>query len=246
MGVMLNESLYGRLCGRDAIMTEYRQEIKYLCSQAQLALIEGRIKNICTLDAHAGTDGIYIVSSIYFDDSQNTCYYENENGVDPREKFRIRIYNRDMGRISLECKKKQAGKTRKKSLPLETEQCRELLYGKIGWMNMDNALFNKFALQYRMNHLRPKVIIEYERTAYVYPQGNVRITFDRNLSACRDTESFGQADAGRIPILPSGWHILEVKYDELLPDYIYNAAGIDGLRQTAYSKYYMGRRVVNL
>lgn len=227
-------------------MTEYRHEIKYLCSQTQLALIESRIKNICRLDAHAGADGAYTVSSVYFDDPQNTNYYENENGVDPREKFRIRIYDRDMSRISLECKRKQASMTYKADCPLEPAQCRDLLRGRIRWQNKNDAVFNKFALRYRMNCLRPKVIVEYERTAYVYSRGNVRITFDRNLAACRHTESFGRADAGRIPILPSGWHILEVKYDELLPDPIYNAAGIEDLRQTAYSKYYMGRQFIHL
>ena len=72
---------------------QYRHELKYVCTAAQLALIQGRIHHLISLDSHVADTGMYQIRSLYFDDYYNRCYYENENGTDPREKFRIRIYN---------------------------------------------------------------------------------------------------------------------------------------------------------
>ena len=82
--------------------TKYRHELKYVCTAAQLALIQGRIHHLIPLDSHVGESGMYTIRSLYFDDYYNRCYYENENGTDPREKFRIRIYNGSTEKISLE------------------------------------------------------------------------------------------------------------------------------------------------
>ena len=68
----------------------YRNELKYVCSEGELQLILARIRHICPSDSHASATGTYSIRSIYFDDAQNRCFLENENGTDPREKFRIR------------------------------------------------------------------------------------------------------------------------------------------------------------
>lgn len=223
---------------------KYRNEIKYLCLEKQLALIENNIKALCQLDPHAGAGGTYLVSSLYLDDYYKSSYLENENGIDPREKFRIRIYNRNLDNIVLECKKKRAGMTMKDSCPLSYEQYKAVLTGKpFLWEGDQNPLFNKFYLQWQTRLLRPEVIVEYERKAYIYQTGNVRITFDRNISASAQTHRFGM-ETPRHPVMPAGQHILEIKYDELIPDSIYNAAGIEKLQHTAFSKYYYCRNII--
>lgn len=224
---------------------KYRNEIKYLCSENQLALIENRIKTLCRLDSHAGADGTYLVSSLYLDDYDKSCYLENENGVDPREKFRIRIYNRNLDNIVLECKQKRAGMTLKDSCPLSYEQYIDVVDGRpFSWAGDKDPLFNRLYLQWQTRLLRPEVIVEYERKAYVYQTGNVRITFDRNISASAQTSRFGM-ETLRHPVMPAGRHILEIKYDELIPDYIYNAVGIEKLQHTAFSKYYYSRKIIS-
>ena len=93
--------------------------------------------------------------------------------------------------------------------------------------------------------MEPKVIIAYERTAFVHPSGNVRITFDRNIMASRNREEFLEDRvSGMVPVLPAGMHVLEVKYDEFLPDTIAQQLEIGKLRKTAFSKYYLGRLAV--
>ncbi len=221
---------------------KYRNEIKYICSEPQLRLIEQRIQGICRRDIHLGENDTYTVRSVYFDDYHDSCYYENENGVNAREKFRIRIYNCDMSYITLECKRKENGKNHKFSCPLTQEQCSTILQGTYVMREEDPPLLRKLFLQSRMRDLRPKVIVQYERTPFIYGPGNVRITFDRNIAGSKDIAGFAKPDLTLRPIMPVGRHILEVKYDEFFPDFIRNQMQIGGLQQTAYSKYYNCRK----
>lgn len=221
---------------------KYRNELKFLCSEQELALIERRIQSICRRDTHAGADGVYRVRSVYFDDYADSCYYENEDGTDPREKFRIRIYNGDTSHITLECKRKEHGRNHKFSCPLTWEQCSALLEGRYRLQECDVPVLCRLVLLQQTRHFVPKVIVEYERTPFVYPQGNVRITFDRNISGSAKVQDFGKARLQMFPVMPVGQHVLEVKYDEIFPDFIKAQAQIGNLQQTAFSKYYLCRR----
>lgn len=222
---------------------KYRHELKYVCTAAQLALIQGRIHHLIPLDSHAGKSGMYSIRSLYFDDYYNRCYYENENGTDPREKFRIRIYNGNTDKISLELKKKERGKTLKLSCPLTEEQCRILMKGEVLPDREDyHPVLQKLLLLMRTTLMKPKIIVEYDRVPYVYKLGNVRITLDKNISSSNQIETFLDKEIYKRPIMPAGWHVLEVKFDEFLPDYIKSALQLDSLRQTAYSKFYLCRK----
>lgn len=221
----------------------YRHELKYTVSAAQIPLLRSRIAGIMRPDSHAGTDGTYTIRSLYFDDAQNRCYYENENGADPREKFRIRIYNHTTARITLECKRKERGKTLKTSCPLTVEQTRLLMEGKpVPGMEELPPLLRKLNLQIRTRLLRPVVIVEYERIPYICRDGNVRVTFDLNVSSSGDVSAFLEETLPKRPIMPAGQHLLEVKFDEFLPDAIYRSLNLPQLRQTAFSKYYLCRK----
>lgn len=222
---------------------DYRNEIKYLVSETQLVLLENRIRNLIQPDRHAGADGTYQIRSLYFDDFENTYYRENEMGTDPREKFRIRIYNGDPGRISLELKKKQHSMTQKLSCLLTEEQCRELMAGRL--LPADPSyppVLQKMNLLMKTRLLKPKVIVEYDRTPFVEKLGNTRVTFDRNIRSSNAVASFLEKRVPARPIMPAGKQILEVKYDEFLPDYLYRNLQLSHLRQTTFSKYYLCRR----
>lgn len=222
---------------------DYRHELKYVVTADQLALLENRIRGLISLDTHVGKEGIYQIRSLYFDDFYHSCYLENEIGTDPREKFRIRIYNGDAERISLELKGKEHGMTRKQSCLLTREQCKRLMEGQLLPMNKsDPPLLQKLNLLMRTRRLRPKVIVEYDRAPYVHKLGNTRITLDRNVASSDRLEQFLEPRLFKRPILPAGQHILEVKYDEFLPDYIYRNLQLTKLQQTAFSKYYLCRR----
>lgn len=221
----------------------YRHELKYPISSALLPLLRSRVRMLMRPDPHAGADGAYTIRSLYFDDIYNRCYYENENGTDPREKFRIRIYNASDRRITLECKRKERGKTLKFSCPLTREQTELLMKGQcVPDIENQPPLLRKLTLQMKTRQLRPIVIVEYERIPFVFSNGNVRITFDLNISSSDAVEDFLEPTYPRRPIMPAGQHLMEVKFDEFLPDAIYRSLNLGQLQQTAFSKYYLCRR----
>ena len=231
---------------------KYRHELKYIVSAQQIAVLRSRIRYLMEMDEHAGKDGKYTVRSTYFDDYQNTCFYENENGTSPREKFRIRIYNADDDEIRLELKRKEGGKTHKVSCPLTREQCDAFL-GGADWRTVSESIsekafhegkpvFCKFCLKYQSEIYRPKVIVEYDREPYVCRNGNVRVTFDTDIRSSDCTDGFFEENLFTRPVMPLGYHLMEVKYDEFLPDYIYHSLQMENLQQTTFSKYYLCRK----
>ena len=222
---------------------QYRHELKYFVSRAQLELLKLRLKGLIPLDPNVQQSGAYTIRSLYFDDNRNSAYYENEDGTDPREKFRIRIYNHNLDVIKLECKRKERGKTRKTSCMLTLEQTKQLMQGTCP-EDLDSMppLLRKLILQMKLHQLRPVTIVEYERIPYICKLGNVRITFDTNICSSSAILSFLDKDIPKRPVLPAGTHLLEVKFDCFLTDYIYTACQLDNLRQTAFSKYYICRK----
>lgn len=213
-------------------------------TDADLTLLAGRLKSVMARDIHQEGD-CYEIRSLYFDDAWDRCMDENEAGVDQREKYRIRIYDPRSGVIHLEIKEKNRGLTRKRACDLSREECLRIMDGSLPLKMDGRAPLNSLQLQMRCSKMAPKVIIAYERTAFVHPSGNVRITFDRNIMASRYQDEFLEDRVpGMTPVLPAGLHVLEVKYDEFLPDVIAQQLEIGKLRKTAFSKYYLGALAV--
>lgn len=220
---------------------EYRVENKYLVSDLDLEILGQRLKTVMHQDAHQDGD-CYEIRSVYFDDLADSCMEENDAGVDQRKKYRIRTYGVADAPLKLEIKEKYRGMTKKTGCTLTEEEYRAIMAGGLNLSFDSRQAYNQMLLQQRMARMAPKIIIAYERTAFVHPVGNVRITFDRNIMASSCLDSFFDPHiSGLIPILPAGMHVLEVKYDELLPDVIAQQLEIGKLRQTAFSKYYLGR-----
>ena len=223
------------------ITIQFRVEKKYLVSDIDLALLRMRLSSVMTQDAHQ-TGEFYTIRSLYFDTFDDAGMEENEAGVDMRRKFRIRLYDPASETVRLEIKDKILGYTRKLSCSLSRAECQSIMAGNTSSMLGSRAPLNALHLQMHTVHMRPKAIIEYERTAFVHPTGNVRVTFDRNIVASHILEDFLSPQvSGYVPLLPSGMHVLEVKYDELLPDLIAQSLELGTLQQCAFSKYYLGR-----
>jgi len=221
----------------------YRHELKYMISAAQAVVLRGRLERLMRPDPHAGQDGSYSVRSLYLDDCHNRCFLENEGGVDPREKYRVRIYNHSQERVRLELKRKQRQMTQKLSCPLTPEAARMIAEGHIVSPGREDApLLHLLAARTRLYLFRPAVIVEYDRVPFAFPLGNVRVTLDLNISSSRDFRHFFEEAISRRPVMPTGQHLLEVKFDEVLPDHIYQSLQLDDLRRTAYSKFYYCRK----
>ena len=224
---------------------KFRHELKYICSDLELRIVEQKLRTVMRRDPHADENGEYLIRSVYFDDYHSSRFFENEDGVDPREKFRIRVYNRSDGRISLEKKIKSHGMTGKRNCLIDRETCMRMLEGQsISDRLGQHPLLDEWIIQRETARLRPVMLGEYVRKPYIYPLGNVRITFDRYISAsCRVRDIF-EARTSRIEVLPTGYHVLEVKYDDFLPDVIYRLIDSGHMRQTTFSKFYLGCRAI--
>ncbi len=222
-------------------MLAYRNEFKFLCSRGELEIVRARLSGLMRCDAHQIGES-YRVRSLYFDDHDDSAFFENAAGADDRRKFRLRVYDQPCQRIQLETKYKLRGKTRKEACPVSETLCRTLMTGSAPpW---DPAFPPPLALLYaemRLHRMEPKIIVEYERTAFVYPVGNVRVTFDRNIAWSDRTGDFLNGQVALCPTLPTGMHVLEVKYDELLPDFLLTQLGTGELSWTSFSKYYLSR-----
>lgn len=224
---------------------EYRVENKYLVSDTELEIIACRLQNLMQKDIHQ-TGSCYEIRSVYFDDINDSFLEENLAGVDCRHKYRVRIYNTSGSPIKLEIKQKKHGLTKKTSCNISKEEWDSIYHNHNDIDFGDREPLNRFLLRQKVSRMFPRVVIVYERSAYIYKTGNVRITFDRNITASKTTETFFEEKVdGLIPILPSGMHVLEVKYDELLPDIIAQQLEIGKLKKIAFSKYFLGRMAVN-
>ena len=227
---------------------EYRNELKFEVSDYDLVQIKGRLQPLMHPDSHQSENG-YTVRSLYFDDVYDSCMLEKENGISRREKYRIRIYNSNSDLIRLEKKIKHIGMTRKISWDLTMDDCKALLENDMDYLygalsKHSSTLLGEFALKILQRKFSPKCIVEYERIAFTENIGNVRITFDRNISGSRQTENFFDPGIFLVPVMPASRHILEVKYDELLPHYILQALDLGHLHKQAFSKYYITRATI--
>lgn len=219
--------------------------MKFEVSDLELKEIEYRIKMLMNKDLHQKGD-YYLIRSVYFDDFMDSCFEENLAGADNRNKFRIRTYDAGTNPIHLENKSKKNGMTHKDGVELSEEACRIYLSGgtpeiEMCHTDLEKALFVKA----KSKGMKPKCIVEYERSAYVHKIGNVRVTFDRNIRACKDVSRLFDERIDAVPILNGERHILEVKYDEFLPHYLLSVLDIGSLRRQAFSKYCSSRMVLD-
>lgn len=219
----------------------FRYERKYLINTLQVENYRSRIRAICSPDAHAGEKGRYSIRSLYFDDYMDKAFWENENGTDLRDKWRLRIYNRDAEHIRLEHKIKVNGKVHKDYAPVSRELYEAILEGRQMEVEypVQNRVINRFLLDYFTRGLRPVIIVEYEREPYVFEAGDVRVTFDENISYSGECSRFLEPELHLTPLTGTGRQLLEVKYTEFLPTIIHGALNMGTMRQTTFSKFYL-------
>lgn len=227
---------------------KYRHEYKYLVDQVQLELLRIRAVGLLRMDPHADDTGHYLIRSLYFDDWWDSCYYENEAGTDPRAKYRIRIYNGNSDNIVLEKKSKVNGMTNKVSAKLTKDICVMMMNGnypsddEIDAETSGNTTLKTLILEMKNRSMIPKVIVQYCRMPLISELGNVRVTFDKNISTSNEIQNFLDKEINVRPIMELGQSVLEVKWDEYLPDYIKQCLQLNSLRRTSYSKFYLCRR----
>lgn len=219
----------------------YRVEDKYCCTAQDMYQLQHRLDAVLWADSNENTINGYQVISLYFDDLADSCLNAVREGSYSRLKYRIRIYNNSFDRISLEVKEKQGSRIYKKARSITEKEMHQLIQGECisASFSLEDPAF-MFNLAIQTKALRPKVIVAYERKAYIYPSGNVRITFDRNIRASSQIAAFGSKKISYDPLREQD-AVLEIKYDEFLPEFILQLLEQNSMQQTACSKYRLCR-----
>lgn len=228
-------------------MTKERQlryENKYLISVSQARRLRLILDTICFRDENTNGQGQYNIRSLYLDDYWGSAYNDNEIGVDQRSKYRIRIYDSSEHYISLERKIKIGGKIGKDRAPVSKEFFEAVREGELQNLEYpcENPIINRFLTECQMKYLRPAVIVDYVREPYVYPEGDVRITFDMDIGFSNDFGAFFDKKLFLQPILAPGMMLLEVKYTGFLPEFIHRQLQSFHLQQCTFSKYYLCKK----
>ncbi len=219
-----------------------RHELKHYISVSDYVQLRSRLRVVAKLDKNAGPDGGYKIRSLYFDNYSDKAVVEKLAGQSRREKFRLRFYNDDISFIRLEKKAKINHLCYKEKSAILATECQSLIRGDYDCLNIpDNTLFMELYSKIRYQNLRPTTIIDYRREAYVYPAGNVRVTFDSDIRRSNLVSEFLNPNLVTIPAAKA--IILEIKYDGFLPDIIRDILHIGWRKRTEFSKYLVARLV---
>lgn len=203
-------------------MRKYRNEIKFIISKTMAEVLKQRLSLIMSVDTNSyNSDNSYLIRSLYFDNENSDAYYEKMDGVEYRKKYRIRIYNFDDKFIRLECKYKHNNMTSKDQILIDKELCSKIVDGKIDEIDLtkDNLL-RQFALDYRLNRLNPSIIVDYNRVAFTYHVSEVRITFDSQIKSGLYNYNLFDKNATTYSVIDDNQMVLEVKFNEILPESI--------------------------
>ena len=213
-----------------------RHELKQEITYADMLVLRQRLKTVMQKDSHT-TDGMYEIRSLYFDTVNDKALREKIDGVNVREKFRIRYYNGDTSLINLEKKSKINGLCQKESVSLTIEQTKAILNGDYTWMTESKeSLIRELYIKMKHERLRPKTIVDYTREPFIFRPGNVRITLDYNIRTGMSCGDFLNNSCVTVPIANNPI-ILEIKWDEYLPDIIKDIIQLNRGRIGAFSKY---------
>lgn len=215
---------------------KFRHEYKFSLNHSDLLCLRMRLRAALRHDPHAGPAGEYLIRSVYFDDPNDKALREKLIGVNEREKFRIRYYNGDPSYIALEKKSKKNGLCKKTGCLLTAEEADRIFHGDTAWMkDSGRAAAAELGAKMEYQRLRPKVVVDYTREPFVFPAGNVRVTLDRDIRSgafCPDLLE------NPVVTLPTGsGALLEVKYDEFLPDVVREIVQLGERQSSAFSKY---------
>ena len=219
-----------------------RHELKYFITPAELNVLRSSLTPLMQLDQ--GHE--YHIRSLYFDTINDDALEEKIAGVGNRKKYRIRIYNFSDRMIKLECKSKYGDLISKQSVSIPRELADQLIAGDPeGLQRMRHPLLHDVYREMKTRLLRPVVIVDYVREAYIHPAEEVRITFDKQIRTGLYQTAMFDASIPTYPVFDDPVEVLEVKYDEFLPTYMQAVLSGITAQRSAVSKYTWCRRYEN-
>lgn len=224
-----------------------RHELKYIISFRDYYELRSRAMAFMRRDEH-GDNGKYFIRSLYLDDIMLSDYNQKMDGWNRRRKYRIRIYDFSDEIIKFEIKDKFDSCISKVSDTITIDEYNCIVQGNFDFIsdiifsNSDGGRRGALRMAYIDNAakiLSPRVVVDYDREVFICGEGNVRMTFDMNLRTGLASEDIFDPELPTVPAYEEGCMILEVKYDDFLPDYIKKMLRPLGRWQSSQSKYAM-------
>lgn len=220
-----------------------RLELKYFINYNEFAFLKNKLKVIMKNDENTTLKWWYRISSLYFDSYDDECYFDKLSWIKYREKYRLRFYNNDPSLIKFEIKIKNKDYVKKESFIIDFDNAKKMVDGDYSFfLTQWDEKLKKLYLKFKTKLYKPKVIVNYDREPYILEYNNTRITFDKNLYWSPDVNNFfNQEDITTFPCIVKWIVILEVKYNNFLPDYIKNSLAMTSFKRSAISKYVICR-----
>lgn len=222
-----------------------RHELKFFISEMQYQILSRQLDHVLWRDPNGDENNEYHIRSLYFDTVFNDAYFDKLDGVRDRNKYRIRIYNLSDRIIKLECKTKVGSLISKRSLSIPRDLADQLIAGDPeGLERTSRGLLSDMHREMTCGLLRPVVLVDYVREAYLHPAEEVRITFDKQLRTGMRSIDLFNPEVPTVPPFDNNEIILEVKYNRVMPPYIRDLLNTycKSAQQSAISKYTWCRR----
>ncbi|MBN1245699.1 polyphosphate polymerase domain-containing protein [Candidatus Bathyarchaeota archaeon] len=217
---------------------QLRHELKYQIDLLQYQVLQRKLITLLKPDPNMEPKSRYNIRNLYFDDFRETALCDKQSGIYKRKKYRIRIYNHSDALIKFERKTKIHQYILKESTKITRGEADKILSGDYSFLaKAKDQLLRDFYLETRCNLMHPVTIVEYDREAYIYPIGNVRITFDTDLRMDIGSTSFFDSNLCTISVIDQPARILEIKYNDFLPQYICGLFPNTIRPQSAFGKF---------
>lgn len=228
-----------------------RTEFKFLINRSMRERLIEEIRKHTTFDAAAGANHYPIISQ-YYDNEMRDCYWEKQRGQKSRRKLRIRVYGSEGGEQApttfIEVKHKHYGRGVKRRLRLSTEEAIDLVEGD-GRKLLENIDERPRSERMVIREIRQLVeqrefkflcTMRYDREVYVGKEDapDLRVTFDSGIG-CRFEQHALQADTREFEhfLLSEEQSILEIKTNSVIPTWLRDLIGDQGLVRQSYSKF---------
>lgn len=222
----------------------YRHELKFYIDTGDYEELSRKLALTMEQDEYARKNGgEYFIRSLYFDDFDDTAFRDKLDGVDARDKIRIRIYNMTEDAIKLECKHKENNYILKDSVLLTRKECDALLAGRYSFLlEKDSKFARRMFYDFSTKRMLPRVIVDYTREAYTFPYQDVRVTFDKNVATGFRSVNLFNPNIPTYRVADGGDMVLEIKFNTFLPTYIRSLLQLERHTRSAISKYCLCRK----
>ena len=220
-----------------------RHEQKYYISQGDAYYLSTLLSHTMQRDKNADQYGEYHIRSLYFDDCFNSAMSDKLDGVKNRHKYRIRIYNYSDKVIRLERKSKHGDYISKLSCGISRDLAEQIIAGDpYGLETLNHPLLQDVYRMMTTKLLRPAVIVDYIREAYIHPCEETRVTLDKQLRTGYLSNDLFNPHLPTYPCLDQNQTILEIKYNRRFPEFILPITSSIPAQRSAISKYTICRR----